>query len=133
MNSAQDRRTGTEFSVWSSAFDESPLYYIGTSNIQGEGVFADKELPADTTLSPLSIPFPIGEDPWPYSIGPMMKLNHMNPPNASAYTKHISPGFVAIYIKTIKEIKPGEEITLNYDALSKEFGYGGSEPWYTHR
>jgi hypothetical protein len=129
MNSAEDRSNGIKFSVWSSAFDESPLYHIGASKIQGEGVFSDKEIPADTTLSPLSMPFPVGENPWAYSTGPMMKINHAKNANASAYMK-VHDGFATIYVKTIREIRPGEEITLNYDILNKELGYGKAAPWY---
>jgi len=130
MTSAKDLRTGVEFSVWSSAFDVSPLYHIGTSSIQGEGVISDKEIMPNTVLSPLTTPVPIGENPWPYSSGPMMKMNHSKTPNATAYRQDINPASYVIYVKANTYILPGEEITLNYDILNKELGYGKSEPWY---
>lgn len=130
MTSAKDTRTGVEFSVWSSAFDDSPLYHVGLSRIQGEGVISNKEITPNTVLSPLTTPIPIGGNPWPYSLGPMMKVNHSKTPNAIAYKEYTDPESYIIYVKTIRHVRPDEEITLNYDILNKELGYGKSESWY---
>lgn len=113
----------------------NPMFHVGKSTIDtnGEGLIADKTIEPETKLTHLTIPFPNGSPPWPYSTGPGMKINHSFNPNAYAYQIPASePQHSTVYVKSLKTIKPDEEITINYDDIAK-LGYGKAEPWYRDR
>lgn len=120
------------FPPWNGAFSPyNPMYHVGKSSIAGEGLIADQTIAPEILISHLTIPFPVGSNPWPYSTGPAMKLNHANLANAYAYqVPATEPNHSIIYVKSAKTIQPGEEITVNYDDASK-LGYGKAKPWYT--
>jgi type V secretory pathway adhesin AidA len=123
------------FPPWNGAFENSnDVFHVGKSTIDntitGEGLIADQQIPPDSHITHLTIPFPDKEPPWPYSTGPGMKLNHSSNPNAYAYKiSAAEPGYSIIHVKSLKTIHPGEEMTINYDDAVK-LGYGPSQPWY---
>lgn len=126
-------RDETTFPPWNGAFQHAnAMFHVGKSTIDvdGEGLISDQSIAPETRLTHLTIPFPNESNPWPYSTGPGMKINHAELPNAYLYKiPATEPDHSIIYVKSLKKIQPGEEISINYNDSSK-LGYGKAEAWY---
>ncbi len=98
---------------------------IRPSKIQGSGVFSEKEINEDEKfyfipISDISYqPQPhwakIGRLGWVNDPNVLNWINHSCNPNAQLITNEIEP-----FLKSVKEIKEGEEITVNYNLTEIE-------------
>jgi len=90
-------------------------FYIRNSNIQGKGLFTKK------AVNPLEI-LPIATlydknnkfqfDKTGRAIGPMGFVNHSYDPNCHL---HYIPSENGYFLRAHKEIKPKDELTIDYD------------------
>ena len=80
-------------------------YYVGDSEIHGEGVFADKDYPKGTNIGKFH---DINDSNYTFTeLG--KKHNHSNTPNCKNKLKNDSR-----YMITLKPVNKGEELTTNY-------------------
>ena len=81
---------------------------IKKSNIEGIGLFATESIPANTSLGISHVHHIDYEDDYIRTpLGGF--INHSNTPNCDIYND-----IGDLYLKTIKDIKKGEELTLKY-------------------
>ena len=83
--------------------------HIKDSPIAGQGIFAKEDIPSDLELGVSHVV--VDEDIMRTPIGGF--VNHSDEPNCIKYSKKQDWGKI-YYMKTIKEIKKGEELFLKY-------------------
>ena len=83
--------------------------HIKDSPIAGQGIFAKEDIPSDLELGVSHVV--VDEDIMRTPIGGF--VNHSDEPNCIKYPKKQDWGKI-YYMKTIKEIKKGEELFLKY-------------------
>jgi hypothetical protein len=102
------------------------MYEINKSKIHGDGIIAVEHIGALTTIGALTWPYIT--DAYGASTNLAKNINHSWRPNAVA--EKVNEGSMYIYYLIANEdIKPGEEITLNYNDLDRK-DFGPAEPWY---
>ena len=89
-----------------------PCLTIGKSEIDGLGLFATEDIPAGTDLGISHIEDPAFRDGYVRTpLGGF--FNHSDTPNCEAKLTHVD-GRNEIHLKTIKDIKAGDELTAHY-------------------
>ena len=84
-----------------------PKFYIGESDISGEGVFANGDIKKDEKIGKLHNIYTLGKNYEFTSLG--RKHNHSDEPNC--YNKLIGN---KRYLHALRDIEDGEELTTNY-------------------
>ena len=111
---------------------------IDKSKIHGLGLFATEDIDEGTSLGVSHIKNTSGKFENNYIRTPLGgSINHSNDPNCIKYVPGmvVSPNIAASYpdymsLKTIKDIKRGEELTVKYTLYNIEESDNCADPYY---
>ena len=101
----------TVFNKLASIYENKDEWEYGKSEIEGIGIFANKEIPAHTIIGKASEPFKYGK---PITTTPMgSKINHSWSPNC-CINRVISGDRIHHTLSALWDIEQGEELTVDY-------------------
>jgi hypothetical protein len=101
----------TVFNKLASIYENEDNWEYGKSEIEGMGIFANKEIPEHTIIGKATNPFEAGKLITTTGMG--SKINHAWSPNCQI-NRVISGNMIHHTLSTLWDIEQGEELTVDY-------------------